>query len=65
MVCTTPSGDMGTGFIDKLDNLQIRALQPGDATGDGAFDSTDIPHVFQVGEYGDTLRGNSTFAESD
>jgi hypothetical protein len=38
---------------------------PGDANGDGRFDSEDLVAVFQAGEYEDDIPGNSTFAEGD
>lgn len=38
---------------------------PGDANGDGVFNSSDLTFVFQAGEYEDGVDGNSTFAEGD
>ena len=38
---------------------------PGDANGDGRFDSSDLVAVFVAGEYEDAIPGNSTFAEGD
>ena len=38
---------------------------PGDANGDGRFDSADIVAVFAAGEYEDQTPGNSTFDEGD
>ena len=37
----------------------------GDSNGDGRFDSEDLVHVFQIGEYDDSVTGNSTFADGD
>ena len=39
--------------------------RPGDANGDGVFDSEDLMAIFQIGEYEDGIAGNSTFAEGD
>lgn len=38
---------------------------PGDSTGDGRFNSSDLVLAFQVGEYEDDIAGNSTFEEGD
>ena len=38
---------------------------PGDANGDGIFNSSDLIKVFQAGEYEDGIPGNSTYAEGD
>ena len=38
---------------------------PGDANGDGRFNSTDLVLVFQAGEYEDGIAQNSTYAEGD
>ncbi|MCA9197739.1 MAG: tandem-95 repeat protein [Planctomycetales bacterium] len=38
---------------------------PGDANGDGVFNSSDFVTVFQAGEYEDSILGNSTFEEGD
>ncbi len=38
---------------------------PGDANGDGVFNSADFVLVFQAGEYEDGIRNNSTFREGD
>ncbi|MCA9215014.1 MAG: tandem-95 repeat protein [Planctomycetales bacterium] len=38
---------------------------PGDANGDGKFDSEDLVLVFTAGEYEDGIAGNSTFEEGD
>ena len=62
---SVPAGGQGAGYVYGLDNLQIQTLYPGDANGDGAFDSSDMLQVFQMGEYEDSLPGNSTFAEGD
>ncbi|MFC1758543.1 hypothetical protein ACFL2H_07215 [Planctomycetota bacterium] len=37
----------------------------GDANRDGVFDTADLLHVFQIGEYDDQLVGNSTWEEGD
>ena len=60
-----PGGGQGAGYVYGLDNVQIQTLYPGDATGDGVFDSADMVQAFQAGEYEDALPGNSTFAEGD
>ena len=41
------------------------AAIPGDANGDGLFNSTDLVIVLQAGEYEDRIEDNSTFAEGD
>ena len=38
---------------------------PGDANGDGRFDTADLVAVLIAGEYEDQIPGNSTFAEGD
>ena len=38
---------------------------PGDANGDGVFNSADFVMVFQAGEYEDGVPNNSTFREGD
>ncbi len=38
---------------------------PGDANGDGIFNSSDLVAVFQAGEYEDQILANSTFEEGD
>lgn len=40
-------------------------LLPGDANLDGSFDSADLVHLFQLGEYEDSLAGNSSKATGD
>ena len=40
-------------------------VTPGDSNGDGVFNSSDLVHVFQAGEYEDHLNDNSTFEEGD
>ena len=47
---------------DLIDPGEIIA---GDANRDGHFDSSDLVHVFQAGEYEDDLVGNSSWAEGD
>jgi hypothetical protein len=39
--------------------------RPGDANGDGIFDSADLTAVLQAGEFEDDIDNNSTFAEGD
>ncbi|MCA9198863.1 MAG: chitobiase/beta-hexosaminidase C-terminal domain-containing protein, partial [Planctomycetales bacterium] len=41
------------------------SLVPGDANGDGLFNSTDLVLVFQAGEYEDNIDGNSAYSEGD
>jgi hypothetical protein len=48
-----------------LDNVFLRFAAPGDANIDGVFNSGDLVHVFQVGEYEDTIAGNSTWSDGD
>jgi hypothetical protein len=48
-----------------LDNVSLRFAAPGDANIDGVFDSGDLVHVFQVGEYEDAIAGNSTWSDGD
>ncbi len=57
---------------DRLDGDDLRYLVqellgtvPGDADLDGKFDSLDMVAVFQVGEYEDSIPGNSTWADGD
>jgi len=38
---------------------------PGDANGDGIFDSADLVLVEQAGEFEDGVIGNSSFEEGD
>ena len=40
-------------------------LGPGDANGDGLFDSLDLVLVFQAGKYEDAVPNNATWAEGD
>jgi hypothetical protein len=48
-----------------LDNVSLRFAAPGDANIDGVFNSGDLVHVFQVGEYEDAIAGNSTWSDGD
>jgi hypothetical protein len=48
-----------------LDNVSLRFAAPGDANIDGIFDSEDLVHEFQVGEYEDTIAGNSRWSDGD
>ena len=43
----------------------VATVRPGDANGDGVFDSEDFVVVLQAGEFEDSIEGNSTFAEGD
>ncbi len=43
----------------------VPAAIPGDTNLDGEFNSADLLAAFQAGEYEDTTRGNSTWAEGD
>lgn len=43
----------------------VPAAIPGDTNLDGEFNSADLLAAFQSGEYEDTTRGNSTWAEGD
>ena len=55
-------------FIDYAPNgISIRSLQalPGDANGDGVFNSDDIVHVFIPGEFEDHISDNSTWVTGD
>ena len=51
-----PGGSPGTAG-----DVQI----PGDANGDGLFNSSDMVAVFQAGEYEDDVANNSTYEEGD
>lgn len=44
-------------------NVDLRL--PGDATGDGAFDSADLVQVFQRGKYEDGISSNAIFLDGD
>lgn len=58
----------GSGSEVRLFNLALAAVDlrlPGDATADGAFDSADLVHVFQRGEYEDAAANNSVFGDGD
>jgi hypothetical protein len=48
-----------------LDNVSLRFAAPGDANIDGVFNSGNLVHVFQVGEYEDAIAGNSTWSDGD
>ena len=55
-------------FIDYAPNgISIRSLHalPGDANGDGGFNSDDIVHVFIPGEFEDHISDNSTWVTGD
>ena len=45
--------------------MPVASPVPGDANGDGIFNSSDLVQVFQIGEYEDGVPNNSTFAEGD
>jgi hypothetical protein len=70
------SGDMaarfdlnGDGSINAADHhhlvTQIQGKWIGDANLDGEFNSTDFVIVFQIGEYEDTVAGNSGWGDGD
>ncbi|MCA9214817.1 MAG: hypothetical protein KDB27_17220 [Planctomycetales bacterium] len=43
----------------------LNPLKPGDANGDGVFNSSDLVAAFIAGEFEDDIPGNSTFEEGD
>ena len=47
--------------------LHLNCQQPviGDSNRDGIFNSADLTHVFQAGEFEDSIDGNSAFEEGD
>ena len=49
---------------EKPDDLPPGGI-PGDANGDGIFNSADFVQVFQAGEYEDDIVGNSTYETGD
>ncbi len=51
-----PGGTPGRGDLDFI---------PGDSNRDGVFNSSDLIHVFQIGEYEDGIQNNSTFEDGD
>jgi hypothetical protein len=57
--------DGSRNVVVGLDNVSLRFAAPGDANIDGVFNSGDLVHVFQVGEYEDALAGNSTWSDGD
>jgi Tol biopolymer transport system component len=60
-----PETAASTGWIFGLDNMRLVFAQPGDADGDGLFNSTDLVKVFQAGEFEDGVTGNSTWSDGD
>ncbi|MEZ6120654.1 MAG: hypothetical protein R3C28_29320 [Pirellulaceae bacterium] len=46
-------------------NSMAKKCVPGDANGDGRFDSSDLVQIFQAGHYEDAVDRNSTKAEGD
>ena len=62
---------VGKGLFRNIytDSKSVRltnyAAVPGDATGDGFFNSSDLIRVFQVGEFEDTIAGNSDWTDGD
>jgi hypothetical protein len=54
-------------FGGVADGALLRWLfrRPGDANGDGLFDSTDLIEVFALGQYEDSIVGNSTWESGD
>jgi hypothetical protein len=57
--------ELGPIFVHTYTILDDDSPVPGDANGDGVFNSADLVLVFQAGEYEDDISGNSTFAEGD
>jgi hypothetical protein len=57
--------DDSRNVVFGLDNVSLRFAAPGDADIDGLFDSSDLVHVFQVGEYEDAVVGNSSWSDGD
>ena len=59
----------GDGSVDTLDRdawvSEKFGTTYGDANLDGVFDSSDLVQIFQVGEFQDTIAGNSTWSEGD
>jgi len=51
-----PGGTPGRGDFELI---------PGDSNRDGVFNSSDLIHVFQIGEYEDGILNNSTFEDGD
>ena len=49
----------------RVYDLVAATPRPGDANGDGVFDSSDLTLVLQAGEFEDGTDGNSTFVEGD
>lgn len=65
-----PAADLDRdGTVSRQDlEILVRDLlgtDYGDANLDGVFDSTDFVQVFQMGEYEDSIVGNSTWADGD
>lgn len=58
-------GDGEVSGSDRQHLLNLMGVRAGDATLDGVFDSKDLITVFQFGEYDDSERLNSTWAEGD
>ncbi len=59
------STESSKNVVFGLDNVSLRFAAPGDADIDGLFNSQDLVNVFQVGEYEDTILGNSTWSDGD
>ena len=65
-----PSGDLNfDGLVDQQDRRiwvhNLAHTSFGDANLDGEFDSADMVHVFQAGQYEDFIGKNSTWATGD
>ncbi len=50
---------------DRGNTSDVFTLLPGDANGDGQFNSNDLIQVFIVGEFEDGVQDNSTWQEGD
>ncbi|MCA9172274.1 MAG: hypothetical protein KDB23_31630 [Planctomycetales bacterium] len=60
------NGDGVTGTVDRVHWVRdLRNTYFGDADLNGEFNSADLINVFRVGEYQDTLTGNSTWSTGD
>ncbi len=53
------------GFSLWFDAMHFEMAPPGDSNLDGRFDSADLVHIFQTGEYEDSIVGNSTWLDGD
>ncbi|MCA9196079.1 MAG: tandem-95 repeat protein, partial [Planctomycetales bacterium] len=73
---TLPSGAIADGAGNVLDgdgsgnaggaySQQVLVALIGDSNLDGIFNTSDLVTIFQIGEYEDTVAGNSTWIEGD